>query len=115
MESYQELAINLIIMKKNYNSLNGNYSLSLINSVCNNEDNPYLEVELTVCNYKYATFKKKRKVNLYISSDKYFFLFYKGVDVHFNLLKQLIADVYSKKIKNKIHRNKDFISYSANK
>ncbi len=123
MESYQELAINLIIMKKNYNSLNGNYSLSLINSVCNNEDNPYLEVELTVgyyiiyvfCNYKYSTFKKKRKVNLYISSDKYFFLFYKGVDVHFNFLKQLISDVYSEKIKNKIHRNKDFISYSANK
>ena len=42
-------------------------------------------------------------------------MFYEGVDVHFNLLKQLIADVYSEKIKNKIHRNKDFISYSANK
>ena len=85
MESYQELAINLIIMKKNYNSLNGNYSLSLINSVCNNEDNPYLEVELTVgyyiiyvfCNYKHSTFKKKEKLIYIFHLINIFFCFIK--------------------------------------
>ena len=123
MESYQELAINLIIMKINFNCSDCKYTLSLIDSTCNNEDNPYLETELTIgyyivyiyCNYKYSTFKKRRKINLYISSDKYFNLVYKGIDNEFNLLKQLICDIYNEKIKNITHRNKDFISYSANK
>jgi hypothetical protein len=42
-------------------------------------------------------------------------LVYKGIDDKFNLLKQLISDIYNDKIKNITHRNKDFISYSANK
>ena len=40
MESHQELAINLIIMKKNFDCSNNKYSLSLIGSTCKNEDNP---------------------------------------------------------------------------
>ena len=38
-------------MKKNFNCSNNKYSLSLIGSTCKNEDNPYLETELTIGYY----------------------------------------------------------------
>ena len=40
-------------MKINLGYSNYKYSLSLINSICNNENNPYLETELTIGYYIY--------------------------------------------------------------
>ena len=92
LETNCELTINLILMKKVKNKL------EFISSTNKNECNPSLNCELTVgfyllyvyCNYDNSNYDKNRKVNIYISSNKYFFFYFKKIDTDFNLLKHLI-------------------------
>ena len=89
----EELAVNVMIYKKGKD----NY-IELISSINKNITNPTISVELPVgfyliyvyCNYKYSTYKKVRKVRMYISCNKYFTLYYKGIDNEHNLLKHCI-------------------------
>ena len=117
MESNYELAINVIIMKKTQ----GN-NLIYINSVSDSEKNPFIEIDLTVgfyliyvfCNYKSTNIEHIRKVNLYVSANKYFFLYYKDIDIKFNLLKLLIYNMYNKKnIRCNVFN--EFDSWTSNK
>jgi hypothetical protein len=116
MESNYELAISVIIMKKQGNNL------IYINSVSDSEKNPFLEIDLTVgfyliyvfCNYKYANIEHIRKVNLYVSANKYFFLYFKDIDVKFNLLKYLIFNIYNKRFE-RCNIFNEFDSWTSNK
>ena len=100
LETNCELTINLILMKKVKNKL------EFISSTNKNECNPSLNCELTAgfyllyvyCNYENSNFDKKRKVNIYISSNKYFFFYFKEIDTHFTLLKYLIYQMNESKI-----------------
>ena len=92
LETNCELTINLILMKKTKDNL------EYISSANKNDCNPSLNCELTVgfyllyvyCNYENSNYNENRKVNIYISSNKYFFFYFKGVDRNFVLLKYLI-------------------------
>ena len=100
-----ELNINLILIKKTINKDN-NTKFRFISSTNKNEGNPFLNLELTVgyyllyihCNYNNSNYDKIRKVNLYISADKYFFLYYKNIDKNFSLLKYIICEMNREKI-----------------
>jgi len=97
--------INVILIKKNIDK-NNKTKFRYISSINKNEGNPFLNLELTVgyyllyihCNYNSSNFDKIRKVNLYISADKYFFLYYKNIDKDFNLLKYIICEMNREKI-----------------
>ena len=100
-----ELNINVILIKKTIDK-NNKTKFRYISSINKNEGNPFLNLELTVgyyllyihCNYNSSNFDKIRKVNLYISADKYFFLYYKNIDKDFNLLKYIICEMNREKI-----------------
>ena len=100
-----ELNINLILIKKSVDK-NNKTKFRYISSINKNEGNPFLNLELTVgyyllyihCNYNNSNFDKIRKVNLYISADKFFFLYYKDIDKEFSLLKYIISEMNREKI-----------------
>ena len=78
--SNTELNINLILIKKTPDKDN-KVKFRYICSTNKNEGNPFLNLELTVgyyllyihCNYNHSNYDKIRKVNLYISANKYKF------------------------------------------
>ena len=100
-----ELNINLILVKKTVDKDNKT-KLKYISSTNKNEGNPFLNLELTVgyyllyvhCNYNNSNFDRIRKVNVYISADKYFFLYYKNIDKDFSLLKYIIYEINREKM-----------------
>jgi len=100
-----ELNINLILVKKIVDKDNKT-KFKYISSTNKNEGNPFLNLELTVgyyllyvhCNYNNSNFDKIRKVNVYISANKYFFLYYKNVDKDFSLLKYIMYEINREKM-----------------
>ena len=116
MKTHEELSINLIIVKKGKND-----KLELISSANTNISTSTIEIELTVgfyliylhCNYKFSTFEKMRKIRLYLSSNKYFFIFPKGNDSSYSLLKNIIYDGSLKNITT--NKEKDLGVLTSNK
>lgn len=92
--SEQDLTVNVIVVKKGKNN-----SLELVSSTHKTDGNPTIELELSVgffliyvhCNYPYSNYDKVRKVRLYVSSKKYFFLYEKGVDYDYSLLRMIMS------------------------
>ena len=118
-----ELNINLILIKKNIDKDNKT-KFRYISSTNKNEGNPFLNLELTVgyyllyvhCNYNSSNFDKIRKVNLYISADKYFFFDYKNIDKDFSLLKYIIYGMNREKIEQLSElENNEFPTLTSNK
>ena len=76
-----ELNINLILIKKTPDK-DSKTEFRYICSTNKNEGNLFLNLELTVgyyllyihCNYNHSNYDKIRKVNLYISANKFFFI-----------------------------------------
>ena len=105
LKTNSELNINLILIKKSIDKDNKT-KFRYISSTNKNEGNPFLNLELTVgyyllyvhCNYNNSNYDKIRKVNIYISADKYFFLYYKNIDKDFNLLKYIISEMNKEKM-----------------
>ena len=115
MKTHEELSVNIILVKKI------GENLELISSTNSTLSSPTIDVELPVgfyliyvhCDYKHSTYEKMRKVRLYISSSKYFFIFKKNIDVTFSLLKNVIYDTMKKQIEAKTE--KDLGVLTANK
>ena len=118
-----ELNINLILVKKTVDKDNKT-KLKYISSTNKNEGNPFLNLELTVgyyllyvhCNYNNSNFDRIRKVNVYISADKYFFLYYKNIDKDFSLLKYIIYEINREKMDQlSILEDNEYPTLTANK
>ena len=121
--SNTELNINLILIKKTPDKDN-KVKFRYICSTNKNEGNPFLNLELTVgyyllyihCNYNHSNYDKIRKVNLYISANKYFFLYYKNIDKEFNLLKYIICEMNKEKIEQlSLLENNEYPTLTSNK
>ena len=118
-----ELNINLILIKKTPDKDN-KIKFRYICSTNKNEGNPFLNLELTVgyyllyihCNYNHSNYDKIRKVNLYISANKYFFLYYKSIDKDFSLLKYIICEMNKEKIEQlSLLENNEYPTLTSNK
>jgi hypothetical protein len=117
-----ELVITLILIKKT-NDKTSEKKFQYIDSTKKNEGNPFLDLELTVgyyllyvhCNYDNATYDKIRKVNMYISANKYFFFYYKNIDKNFHLLKYIIYEMNKTKIDSSSTENNEPLTLTSNK
>ena len=122
IDTNSELTINLILIKKT-NDKNNDKRFKYIASTNKNEGNPFLDLELTVgyyllyvhCNYDNSNYDKIRKVNIYISANKYFFFYYKNIDKNFNLLKYIIYEINKDKIDNLCKENNEPPTLTSNK
>ena len=117
-----ELVVTLILIKKIIDK-NGGKKFKYIDSTNKNESNPFLDLDLTVgyyllyvhCNYDNSTYDKIRKVNIYISSNKYFFFYYKNIDKNFSLLKYIIYEMNRDKLDKIITENNEPSTLTSNK
>ena len=122
IDTNSELVITLILIKK-INEQNNEKKFKYIASTNKNEGNPFLDLELTVgyyllyvhCNYDNSTYDKIRKVNIYISSNKYFFFYYKNIDKNFSLLKYIIYEMNKDKIDKLSIENNEPSTLTSNK
>ncbi len=117
-----ELVVTLILVKKILNKDSAK-KFKYIASTNKNEGNPFLDLELTVgyyllyvhCNYDNSNYDKIRKVNIYISSNKYFFFYYKNIDKNFYLLKYIIYEMNKDKIDKLITEDNEPPILTSNK
>ena len=117
-----ELVVTLILVKKIMNKDNDK-KFKYIASTNKNEGNPFLDLELTVgyyllyvhCNYDNSNYDKIRKVNIYISSNKYFFFYHKNIDKNFYLLKYIIYEINKDKIDKLITEDNEPPIVTSNK
>jgi len=122
IDNNSELVINLILVKK-INDKDSDKKIIYIASTNRNEGNPFLDLDLTVgyyllyihCNYDNSTYDKIRKVNIYISSNKYFFFYNKNIDKKFNLLKYIIYEINKDKIHKLCMENNESPTLTSNK
>ena len=123
LSTNSELNINLILIKKTIDKVNKT-KFKYIASTNKNEGNPVLNLELTVgyyllyihCNYNNSNYDKIRKVNVYISADKYFFLYYKEIDKNFSLLKFIIYEINKEKMEKLcLDEDNEYPTLTANK
>ena len=120
--SNSELVVTLILIKK-INDKSSDKKFKYIASTNKNEGNPFLDLDLTVgyyllyvhCNYDNSTYDKIRKVNIYISADKYFFFYYKNIDKNFYLLKYIIYEMNKEKIDSLSTDNNESPTLTSNK
>ena len=122
IDNNSELVVTLILIKK-INDKNNERKFKFIASTNKNEGNPFLNLELTVgyyllyvhCNYDNSNYDKIRKVNIYISSNKYFFFYYKNIDKNFYLLKYIIYEMNKEKIDKLITQDNEPSIVTSNK